>query len=96
MSAAERLLRGEPAGLPASGDTGAGPEAEPARESDTSPAATVDTADADDVAVAGLDIDAALLEIFTRESLEQLEAIAEFVDGCDPAATSSRKRVYRE
>ncbi len=85
MSAAERLLRGEPAGLPASDDIGAGPEAEPARESDTSPAATVDTADADDVAVAGLDIDAALLEIFTRESLEQLEAIAEFVDGCDPA-----------
>jgi chemosensory pili system protein ChpA (sensor histidine kinase/response regulator) len=83
MSAAERLLRGEPAGLPASCEAAAGPEVKPARESDTSPAATMDTTDEQDVAAAEVDVDAALLEIFTRESLEQLEAIAEFVDGCD-------------
>ena len=88
MSAAERLLRGEPAGLPSSGgETAAGPEAEPAPGSDTPPtAATADNAVEDDAAAAGEDVDITLLEIFTRESREHLEAIAEFVDDCNQAS----------
>ena len=88
MSAAERLLRGEPAALPSSGgETAAGPEAEPAPGSDTPPpAATADAAIEDDAAAAGQDVDITLLEIFTRESREHLEAIAEFVDDCNRAS----------
>jgi chemosensory pili system protein ChpA (sensor histidine kinase/response regulator) len=88
MSAAERLLRGEPAGLPPSGgETAAGPEAEPAPGCDTPPlAATADTTVEDDAEAAGEDVDTTLLEIFTRESREHLEAIAEFVDDCNRAS----------
>ena len=84
VAAGERLLRGEPAGLPMDGESDASqepgmPEATEAApemgvESDTDAAAD---ADADEAEVT-------LLEIFGRESEGHLERLAEFVDSCDP------------